>query len=180
MMTVNGRDVEICVYFYYSDMVEVADESKFSEVMKESFVKRDVVIYSGHVGSGVGFILDYQPKHEIKAVDFANLEMVDKYQIFVFDGCRTYRTYVDDMLKNSVKIFDNVDMVIIVNTTFFSVGYYLIWEFLYWFTITNDAGAHFFFELEEYPAWGQSPVFQERSLRRIWDRQQPQIEFSWR
>ena len=143
MMTVNGREVETRVYLYHSDMVEVADESKLSEAMKESFVKRDVVIYSGHAGSGSGFILDYQPKHEIKAADFANLEMADKYQIFVFDGCRTYRTYVDDMMKNPAKTFDNVDMVTTVNTTPFSAGYYLIWEFLHWFTITNEAGAHF-------------------------------------
>ena len=140
---VNGHDVEVRVYLYHSDMVEAAEEEKLSESMKESFANRDVVIYSGHAGSGAGFILDYQPKHEIKAADFATLDLPEKYQIFVFDGCRTYRTYVDDMLKNPAKTFDNVDMMSTVNTTPFSAGYYLIWEFLYWFTLTNDDGAHF-------------------------------------
>ena len=140
---VNGKEVEVQVYVYHSDMVEVADEAQLEEVMKASFAARDVVVYSGHAGEGAGFLLDYQPRYELKASDFATLPLADKYQIFAFDGCRTYRSYVDDMMKNPAKTWENVDIITTVNTTPFSAGYYLLWEFLHWFTLTDNAGEHY-------------------------------------
>lgn len=140
---VEGRDVEVRVKVVHSDMVTEADEEKLSLSMKESLANYDAVFYSGHAGAGAGFILDYQPRHEIKAAEFATLELPSKYQIFVFDGCRTYRTYVDDMMKNPAKSWDNMDIVTTVNTTPFGAGYYVIWEFLNWFTLTSESGAHF-------------------------------------
>jgi len=142
-LTVEGKEIEMRMYIYHSDMVEPAEEEKLSLAMKASMKERDIIVYSGHAGSGSGFILDYQPKHEIKAADFATLDLPSKYQIFVFDGCRTYRTYVDDMMKNPNKTFDNIDIVTTVNTTPFGAGYYLLWELTHWLTITNDQGAHF-------------------------------------
>jgi len=111
--------------------------------MRRSFSERDVVIYSGHAGEGAGFLLDYQPRYELRADDFAELPMADKYQIFVFDGCRTYRSYVDDMMENPNKTFENVDIVTTVNTTPFSAGYQTLHEFIYWLTITSDTGQHY-------------------------------------
>lgn len=140
---VEGGDVEVQVYIYHSDMVTAENEAQLTEAMKTSLAARDAIFYSGHAGEGAGFILDYQPKHEIKAADFATLPLADKYQIYVFDGCRTYRSYVDDILKNPAKTWDNLDVITTVNTTPFSAGYYVIWEFLNWFTITTDEGAHF-------------------------------------
>ena len=142
-VTVEGREIEVRVRVVHSDMVEAAEEEKLSDSMKDSLATHDVIFYSGHAGENAGFILDYQPRHEIKASEFANLELPSKYQIYVFDGCRTYRTYVDDMLKNPNKTFDNLDVVTTVNTTPFSAGYYVIWEFLHWFTLTTDDGRHF-------------------------------------
>jgi hypothetical protein len=124
-------------------MVEGDQEIELTRTMERSFQTADVVIYSGHAGEGAGFILDYQPKHEIRAADFATLPMSDKYQIFVLDGCRTYRSYVDDLMKNPAKTFDNVDIITTVNTTPFSVGYQVLWEFMYWFTLTDGDGNHF-------------------------------------
>ncbi|MFT7623997.1 MAG: hypothetical protein ACI9WU_003183, partial [Myxococcota bacterium] len=142
-VTVEGRSVEMRVKIVHSDMVDEIDEIKLTESMKESMASYDVIFYSGHAGEGSGFILDYQPKHEIKAAEFATLDMPSKYQIFVFDGCRTYRTYVDDMMKNPAKNWDNTDIVTTVNTTPFGAGYYVIWEFVNWFTLTNERGEHF-------------------------------------
>jgi hypothetical protein len=68
--------------------------------------------------------------------------MADKYQIFLLDGCRTYRTYVRDIMLNPSKTFDNTDLVTTINTTPFSAGFQLIWEVIYWMTLTNDAGMH--------------------------------------
>ncbi|HIA01476.1 MAG TPA: hypothetical protein EYN06_08980 [Myxococcales bacterium] len=142
-LKVEGRDIETRIKIVHSDMVEEADEEKLSDSMKESFATADIVVYSGHAGSGAGFILDYQPKHEIKAADFATLPLAEKYQIYVFDGCMTYRTYVDDMMKNPAKNWDNVDIMTTVNTTPFGAGYQVLWELIYWLTLTNDNGDHF-------------------------------------
>ncbi|MFT7623139.1 MAG: hypothetical protein ACI9WU_002316 [Myxococcota bacterium] len=148
-VTVEGRAVEMRVKIVHSDMsedanmVEAVDEARLSDSMKESLAMYDVIFYSGHAGEGSGFILDYQPKHEIKAAEFKDLEMPAKYQILVMDGCRTYRSYVDDIMANPAKNWDNTDIVTTVNTTPFGAGYYVIWEFLNWFTLTNDAGEHF-------------------------------------
>jgi hypothetical protein len=142
-LTIEGQSIEVQVYIYHSDMVDVIDEVRLTEVMHNSLATRDVVFYSGHAGENAGFILDYQPKHEIKAIDFAQLPLAQKYQIYLLDGCRTYRTYVRDLMKNNRKSFETLDLVTTVNTTPFSAGYRLIYEFLYWFTLTNDEGAHF-------------------------------------
>lgn len=142
-LKVEGKEIEARVYIYHSDMVEPVDESRLSEVMKTSLAERDVVLYSGHSGPNAGFILDYQPRHEIRAGEFKDLKLADKYQIYVFDGCQTYRTYVDDLMKNPNKTFDNLDIVTTVNTTPFSVGYQVIHEFVYWLTITSQDGDHF-------------------------------------
>lgn len=139
---VNGADVSVEVEVFHSDMVAVADEQRLREVVERSLAERDVFIYSGHAGEGSGFVLDYQPRFEIGARELAELPLADKYQIYVLDGCRTYRSYVDDLMRNPRKTFDTVDIVTTVNTTPFAVGYQLIHEFLYWLTITDGAGDH--------------------------------------
>jgi len=140
---VEGRQVEARVYVIHSDMVEADREELLSEAMKQSLAERDVVFYSGHAGSGAGFILDYQPRHEIPASEFTDLPLADKYQIYVLDGCMTYRTYVGDIMDNPRKTFDDLDIVTTVNTTPFAVGYQVLHEFLYWFTLTDAEGNHF-------------------------------------
>jgi hypothetical protein len=142
-VTVERRPIEVRIKIIHSDMVEPVDEHKLSDSMKESMATADVVFYSGHAGPNAGFILDYQPKHEIKASEFASLDLPSKYQIFVLDGCQTYRTYVDDLMKNPAKNWDNTNIVTTVNTTPFGAGYQVLWEFIHWFTITNDRGDHF-------------------------------------
>ena len=142
-MLIEGKVIEARITVVHSDMVDPSEESKLSDAMKDSLANKDVVIYSGHAGPGAGFILDYQPRHEIPTRDFATLDLPSKYQIYVFDGCQTYRTYVDDILTNPNKTFDNLDIVTTVNTTPFSVGYQTIWEFVYWLTITDGAGNHY-------------------------------------
>ena len=142
-LEVEGSTLKAQVYIYHSDMVEAADEEKLADVMRESFAERDIVIYSGHAGSNAGFILDYQPKFEIDDNDFKDLPMADKYQIFVLDGCMTYRTYVDKLLENPAKTFDNLDIVTTVNTTPFGLGYQVLHEFIYWLTLTDQLGRHY-------------------------------------
>ncbi len=142
-LVVEGKPVAVNVWVYHSDLVPAEREEELRTVMKESLAKRDIVIYSGHAGEGAGFILDYQPKLELTPAEFATVEMASKYQIFVLDGCRTYRTYVDDLMKNPAKSFDNLNIITTVNTTPFSVGYQVLWEMVFWLTLTDDAGNHF-------------------------------------
>jgi hypothetical protein len=142
-LTVEGKPIEARVYIYHSDMVDPSEEHRLTAVMELSLAERDVVLYSGHAGPNAGFILDYQPRHEIRASDFAALPLAKKYQIYILDGCQTYRTYVDDLMANEAKTFDNVDIVTTVNTTPFSVGYQVIHQFLHWLTISGDDGQHF-------------------------------------
>ena len=142
-LQIEDRMLTVEVYIYHSDMVEGPTQSLLIERMEESLAQRDIVFYSGHAGENAGFILDYQPRYEIPARDFASLPLAQKYQIYLLDGCRTYRTYVHDLMKNDRKTFETVDIVTTVNTTPFSAGYRLIYEFLYWLTLTNDEGVHF-------------------------------------
>jgi hypothetical protein len=142
-MIIEGQPVEARVTIVHSDLVGGETQPLLEEAMRASLATADVIIYSGHAGPGSGFVLDYQPRQEMRASSFATLDLPSKYQIYVFDGCQTYRTYVDDMMKNPNKTFENLDIVTTVNTTPFSVGYQTIHEFVYWLTLTDDAGRHF-------------------------------------
>ena len=88
-------------------------------------------------------ILDYHPRYELDDAEFDELEMRDEYQIYVFDGCNSYRTYVDALLANPTRTFENTDVVTTVNTTPFSAGYEIINRFVHWLTLTGEDGAHF-------------------------------------
>ncbi|MEE2758288.1 MAG: hypothetical protein VYA30_16635 [Myxococcota bacterium] len=141
-LNIDGGQVIVELHISHSDMVEPADEALLSDAIKTSLATRDIVLYSGHAGENSGFIMDYQPRHEIRASEFASIPMANKYQIYLMDGCRTYRTYIRDIMANPTKTFENVDIVTTINTTPFSAGFQLIWEFIYWMTLTNDEGRH--------------------------------------
>jgi len=142
-LTVEGKEVDVQVYLYHSELDGGGDQRVLTDSVKVSVAERDVVVYSGHAGQGAGFLLDYHPRFQLAASDFATLPLAEKYQIYIFDGCNTYRSYVDDMLKNPAKTFDNLDLVTTVNTTPFGAGYQVIHELLYWFTLTGADGSHF-------------------------------------
>jgi len=142
---VEGREVEARVYVYHAQMDDDAgmEQSLLRELVEESFRERDVVIYSGHAGANSGFLLDYHPRYEFDDDDFKHAEMRSAYQIYVFDGCNSYRTYVDKLMENPVRTFANTDAVTTVNTTPFSAGYEIINRFVHWFTFTDQTGRHF-------------------------------------
>ncbi|MFB6350294.1 MAG: hypothetical protein ABEK29_00675, partial [Bradymonadaceae bacterium] len=141
-MTLEGREIEARVYVYHPEMAG-SNQERLSKKMKESFANRDVVIYNGHSGPGAGFILDYHPRHEIKPSEFSDLEFADKYQIFAFNGCETYRTYVPDIMGSTDKTFENLDIVTTVNKTPISSGYQVTYQFVNWLTMTDQQGRHF-------------------------------------
>ena len=144
-LTVEGREVEGRVYVYHAQMDNdaEAEQSLLRDLVEDSFKNRDIVIYSGHAGSNAGFILDYHPRYEFDDDEFKDVEMRQDYQVYVFDGCNSYRTYVDKLMENPARTFDNTDAVTTVNTTPFSAGYEVINRFVHWFTFTDATGRHF-------------------------------------
>ena len=146
---VEGNPLQVRVWVYHAEMKddEVGGEpvghQGLREAVEDSMLNADIFLYSGHAGTNAGFILDYSPRYEISASEFADMEMSDKYQIYVMDGCNTYRTYVQDIMDNPARNFANTDIMTTVHTTPFSAGYYVIWELLYWFTFTDRNGNHF-------------------------------------
>lgn len=148
-LTVEGQQLEVFVYVFHAEMKddvvdgEPAGHEGLRAAVEESMELTDIFLYSGHAGSNAGFILDYSPRYEIPATEFADMEMADDYQIYVMDGCNTYRTYVRDLMENRARDFANTDIMTTVHTTPFSAGYYVIWQLLYWFTFTDRDGNHF-------------------------------------
>jgi hypothetical protein len=144
-LTVEGREIEAHVYVYHAQMDDDAETGQelLRSLVETSVAERDVVIYSGHAGSNAGMILDYHPRYEFDDSEFDDVEMRDDYQIFVFDGCNSYRTYVDALMANPAKTFENTDAVTTVNTTPFSAGYEIINRFVHWLTLADEAGNHF-------------------------------------
>jgi hypothetical protein len=142
-MIIEGEAVEAQVYLYHPEMPEGGPQEELTEKLEESFAKRDVVLYNGHAGPGAGFILDYQPRHEVEPSQFDDIEMADKYQIFVINGCETYRSYVPDLMKNEEKTFENVDIVTTVNKTPIASFSQVTFQFLNWLTFTDRQGQHY-------------------------------------
>lgn len=143
-LIVENREIEAQVYVYHAQMDDDAgaEQSLLLDLVKESVAKRDIIIYSGHAGANSGFLLDYHPRYEWDDADFDEVEMRDEYQIFVFDGCNSYRTYVDALLENPAKTYDNTDAVTTVNTTPFSAGYEIVNRFVHWLTFADQDGGH--------------------------------------
>ena len=142
VIEINGMPLDIRVSLFHADMVPADRELLLRESLEETLKEADIFVYSGHAGPGSGFVLDYEPRYEVRAREFSTLTYRDKYQIYVLDGCQTYRTYVDDLLKNRVNGLETLDVITAVNTTPFSVGYQLIHEILSWFTIRDQQNRH--------------------------------------
>lgn len=142
---VEGREVEARVYVYHAQMDDDAgaEQSLLRDLVEDSVKNRDIVFYSGHAGSNAGFLLDYHPRYELDDADFDELDMREEYQIYVFDGCNSYRTYVDALLENPARDFDSTTAVTTVNTTPFSAGYEVINRFVHWLTFVGEDGTHF-------------------------------------
>lgn len=139
-----GKDVEARVHIIHSQMDDDAGQpqSLLRTLVEEAVKRSDVVIYSGHAGANAGMILDYAPRFELDDAEFDDVEMKDGYQIWVFDGCNSYRTYVEALLENENRRYDNTNVVTTVNTTPFSAGYEIINRFVHWLVLTDGLGNH--------------------------------------
>ena len=144
-LTVEGQPVEARVHIVHAQMDNDAgaEQQLLRDLVTNAVKSHDVIIYSGHAGANAGFILDYEPRYELSDDEFDELEMSNKYQIYVFDGCNSYRTYVDKLMLNPARTFENTTAITTVNTTPFSAGYEVINRFVHWLTLTDTSGTHF-------------------------------------
>ena len=121
----NGQPVRIEVTLIHPDMQaeEGVGYAGLLQSYRESAAKRDIVVYDGHAGynsSYSGVVVHYNPRHAIAADDFRDMELPDKYQLFVFNGCKTYTAYPDSLYQHPGKDVGNLDIISTVNFSWLS------------------------------------------------------------
>ncbi len=108
--------VEVNVRLVYADL---GTAEQLVDAYKAMAAADDIVVYRGHAGTSLtysGVVVQYQPARvAIAASEFRNLELPDKYQVFVFDGCETYTGYADQLYAHESKDETNADVITSVN-----------------------------------------------------------------
>jgi hypothetical protein len=116
---VKGADVAVRVSIFHVDMSTPETRSTIIDAYKNSMKTADVVIYDGHAGRRLdysGVVLAYKPaRASITANDFKNVEVTDKQQVYLFNGCETYTGYADKLYENPKKNTANTDVITTVN-----------------------------------------------------------------
>jgi hypothetical protein len=142
----NGTPIKIEVYLYHPDMSkeEGVGYQGLIDLYKDAASKRDIVIYDGHAGYDTnysGIVVHYNPRYAIKADEFASLNLPQKYQLFFFNGCKTYTSYADAMYANPAKNSANLDIITTVNFSWLSEMTRVTTDLLGNFT-KRSAGTH--------------------------------------
>ena len=117
-LDVDGRPVEVRVTLFHANMAPDDQLDQLVDAYRHSAATADVVIYTGHAGRTLtysGVVLHYGPRASIPASEFRNLELPDKYQIFVFAGCETYTGYSESLFAHPGKTSANADVITTVN-----------------------------------------------------------------
>lgn len=143
----NGTSIDIEVYLYHPDMYqeEGMGYDGLLELYRQSAAARDIVIYDGHAGyntSYSGVVVHYNPRHAIPADDFTALDLPERYQLFVFNGCKTYTSYADAMYAHSNKDSSNLDIISTVNFSWLSDMTRVTSDMLGALLRTNGDGEH--------------------------------------
>ena len=124
-LKVGEKQIDIRVRLIHPDMAPDTELDKLINVYKALAKTSDVVYYVGHAGldaSYSGVVVHYNPRRAIKATEFRNLDLPEKYQLFVFAGCETYSHYADQLYAHPKKTTANLDVVTTVNYTKLSRG----------------------------------------------------------
>ncbi len=143
-LRVNGKDVAVRVQLLHPDIVEDSNLDALREKIIEAYKTRDVVMYDGHAGqdpSYSGVVYHYNPRHAISADDLGQLELPEKYQIYVFNGCKTYNAYPPAVYANEAKTEENLDIISTVNFSWLTMQPFTTSGFLNQLT-AKSAGNH--------------------------------------
>ncbi|TNF24291.1 MAG: hypothetical protein EP329_25195 [Deltaproteobacteria bacterium] len=122
-MKVNGHEVAVEITLVWGDIVPIADIGLLRQRIIEAYENADIVIYNGHAGEDPdysGVVYHYNPRHAISATQLGQLDLPDRYQIYLFNGCKTYAAYPEAVMANTVKTTKTVDIVSTVNFSWLS------------------------------------------------------------
>lgn len=111
-----GKDVEVRVYIFHADMDP--DRGKYRQKLIDELKVRDVFFYNGHAGPYYGFYLDKEQLYTIDYKEIAKLELPDKQQLIIANGCQTYSQYADMFYQNPAKDTTNLDVFTTVNFSY--------------------------------------------------------------
>jgi hypothetical protein len=116
------RKVPVRVRIVHADMVPDTELDKLIDAYKQGAASADVVVYNGHASEDTsysGVVVHYTNglRKALRADDFVNLDLPERYQIFLFAGCHTYGGYADRLLANPKKAGKNASVITAANTT---------------------------------------------------------------
>ena len=124
---VDGRQVRVEVTLLHPDIVEDANLDDLRKKIIAAYETMDILIYDGHAGGDPdysGVVYHYNPRHAIAANDFTKLDLPDKYQMYVFNGCKTYSAYPEAIYKHARKTVENLDIISTVNFSWLTMQPY--------------------------------------------------------
>ncbi len=113
-ISVAGQDTDVRVQLVHADM---GTPNEIRQAYIDMARTMDVVIFRGHAsrgtftGSSAGVWISFNPSVSIAPSEFRNLDLPNKHQIFVFDGCHTYSEFADDIYAHPNKDETNTDIV---------------------------------------------------------------------
>lgn len=119
-----GKSVLVSIRLLHADIVEDGRLNDLRAAVLEGFKNADIVIYDGHAGldpSYSGVVYHYNPRHAISADELAQADLADRYQVYVFNGCKTYGAYPDTLMKNPRKTTKTLDILSTVNFSWLSM-----------------------------------------------------------
>lgn len=110
-----GQKVEIEVHLYYPGMAEDAEGlARLLDVYRADAARRDMVIYDGHAGYNdglAGITVGYDPTVTLAIPELTELDLPEKSQIFMFNGCKSYAGYADALYAHPAKDVTNLDVI---------------------------------------------------------------------
>lgn len=111
-------EVEIEVRIFHAKMFEGEREYQ-REFALDRLRDSDVFFYNGHAGPYYGFLMESGSTADIEDYrELAEIEMKDKQQLFVAQGCQTYSQYADMLYANPAKSEENLDVITTVNYSY--------------------------------------------------------------
>lgn len=132
-LSANGSEVKVEVRLLHPDIVADDQLAQLEAAVNKAYETADIVIYDGHAGQDPnysGVVYHYNPRKAISANDLAKLNLPDKYQIFVFNGCKTYNAYPDAIYAGSSKTHKNLDIISTVNFSWLTMQPFTTSSFL--------------------------------------------------
>jgi hypothetical protein len=113
----NGQQVKVEVRIFHSDMFVDSRKLGHDTALSE-LTRADVFFYNGHAGPWYGFYLSDDKPNDVKYTELATINLPEKQQIFVAQGCQTYSQYADVMYANPAKSEENLDVITTVNFSY--------------------------------------------------------------